>query len=558
MTRTWRILTAFVFVVMLGGLSVSAQQAAPPAPQQLTVTQTPAPQGPTTQGPTTPQTPAAAPQTPITIARYTVGQARPPVPEGSELVELTLEQAYALALEKNLDLKVARMQPVITDYTKQQLISAYRPTVSGSYTYNNSLTPSNNSLEGVLNLTNISQSSSANMNQSLRWYGAPSFSVGFSNSRTSTNNVTTRLNPSYNSGLNFSGNFNLTNQFRIDSNRNAWRTFPITREIADITLLNSIESTRASVRNAYWSLRSAIEQIEISRVALEMAQKSWSDSLIKVEIGTAASIDTVTFETQVAQAEQSYLSSQISWTTAELNFKRLIVAGTDDPLYHKTINPTDKPELSIQNVDIQAAVTRTLGQGTNLLIARKNLDIRRMNLEVTKANLLPTLTVNGGYRASGQAGTQHLSNGEVIPGGYWDALGILGGFSNPTWNFGFNFSYPIGQLNQKAAYATGQIGVDQAVAQLKAQELNVSTAVINAGLNVDNSYKLYLAAVKSREAAEKNADASQVRFDNGLLTNIEVVATQNTLTSARLSELTRLISYINAVAEFERIQKIGG
>src|SRR4051812_13539337 len=111
MTRTWRILTAFVFVVMLGGLSVSAQQAAPPAPQQLTVTQTPAPQGPTTQGPTTPQTPAAAPQTPITIARYTVGQARPPVPEGSELVELTLEQAYALALEKNLDLKVARMQP---------------------------------------------------------------------------------------------------------------------------------------------------------------------------------------------------------------------------------------------------------------------------------------------------------------------------------------------------------------------------------------------------------------------------------------------------------------
>jgi hypothetical protein len=29
------------------------------------------------------------------------------------------------------------------------------------------------------------------------------------------------------------------------------------------------------------------------------------------------------------------------------------------------------------------------------------------------------------------------------------------------------------------------------------------------------------------------------------------------MTSARLSELTRLIAYINAVAEFERIQKIG-
>ena len=96
------------------------------------------------------------------------------------------------------------------------------------------------------------------------------------------------------------------------------------------------------------------------------------------------------------------------------------------------------------------------------------------------------------------------------------------------------------------------------MAQFKAQELTTSTAVINAGLNVENSYKLYQAAIKSREAAERNAEAAQIRFDNGLLTNIEVVSQQNTLTNARLSELTRLISYINAIADFERIQKIGG
>jgi len=100
--------------------------------------------------------------------------------------------------------------------------------------------------------------------------------------------------------------------------------------------------------------------------------------------------------------------------------------------------------------------------------------------------------------------------------------------------------------------------VDQSVAQLKAQELTISTAVINAGLAVENAYKLYQASVKSREAAEKNADASQVRFDNGMLTNFEVVQNQQTLTASRLSELGRLISYMNAVAEFERVQKVGG
>jgi outer membrane protein TolC len=533
---------------VLGGLSASAQQAAPPAPQTPPATQTVAP----------PQSPTPAPQTPITVERYVPGQARPPVTEGVEVVEMTLEQAYALALEKNLDLKVARMNPVITDYTKWTLTAAYRPNFSGSYSYRNSLTPSNNILDGVANVTNTTQSYNAGFTQAFRWLGAPSATVSFGNGRTATNNITTRLNPSFNSSLQFSGSMNLTNQFKMDSTRNQWRTFPIQREIADITLLNTIESTRANVRNAYWNLRSAIEQIEIARRALELANKSWSDSLIKVEIGTAASIDTVTFETQAAQADQAYLAAQNAWTTAELSFKRYIVDSTDDPLFRKTINPTDKPELSVSDVDIQAAVTRTLAQGTNLLIARKNIDINKMGLEVTKASLLPTLTVNGGYSASGQAGLQHLNNGDIIPGGFWDALSILGNFTNPQWNLGFNVSYPLGQWNQKANYATAQIRIDQSVASLKAQELTVATAVINAGLNISNSYKLYQAAVKSREAAEKNADAAQVRFDNGLLTNIEVVSAQNTLTNARLSELTRLIAYINAIAEFERIQKIGG
>ena len=43
--------------------------------------------------------------------------------------------------------------------------------------------------------------------------------------------------------------------------------------------------------------------------------------------------------------------------------------------------------------------------------------------------------------------------------------------------------------------------------------------------------------MKSREAAERNADAAQVRFDNGMLTNFEVVQNQSQLTAARLGEL---------------------
>ena len=131
------------------------------------------------------------------------------------------------------------------------------------------------------------------------------------------------------------------------------------------------------------------------------------------------------------------------------------------------------------------------------------------------------------------------------------------GFELPTWNFGFNFTYPIGMRAAKANYARSVLLIDQSVTQLKAQELQISTQVINAGLNVENTYKLYQASIKTREAAERNANAAQVRFDNGMLTNFEVVTIQNQLTTARLGELSRLLNYINAIAEFERVQKVG-
>jgi outer membrane protein TolC len=393
------------------------------------------------------------------------------------------------------------------------------------------------------------------MTQTLPWYGA-NFSAQFTNGRSATNDITRRVNPSFTSGLSLSGSLPLLNGFKIDNQRNQLRTLAISRQVADIQLLSSIENTKNSVRTAYWSLRSAIEQIEINKRALDIAKKSYDDSMLKVEIGTMAPIDTTQFETALANSEQSYLAAQISWRTAELNLKRLLVSGTDDELYLMTINPTDKPQLSIQSVDIQAAVTKALAERTDLVIARRNIDSSRLSLEVTRGALKPNLTFNGGYSASGQGGPEKTNAG-IVPGGYLDALRAVYGFDLPTWNMGFNFSYPLGMRAAKANYARAVLTMDQSLATIKAQELSVSTQVINAGLNVENTYKLYQASVKSREAAEKNAAAAQVRFDNGMLTNFEVVTIQNQLTQSRLTELGRLINYVNAIAEFERVQKVG-
>lgn len=79
----------------------------------------------------------------------------------------------------------------------------------------------------------------------------------------------------------------------------------------------------------------------------------------------------------------------------------------------------------------------------------------------------------------------------------------------------------------------------------------------DAGLSVNDTRLQLAAAERSRELAEQNAIATVTRFNAGVATNFEVGQANDDLTSSRLSELRALINHINAIAEFERVQRIG-
>jgi len=512
--------------------------------------QTPAPAAP---APATPQTQGAPP-----IDRYVVGQAKPPEVPGTTLLDLTLEQALQMALDKNLGLQAARMNPQLTDYQLQSARAAFLPRYTTLYRINNATTPSTSRITGVTNVTNNTQNFNATYGQLLPWHGG-NLSANFTNSRAGTNNLDATLNPSFNAGLSFTYTQPVLAGFKTDNARNQLRTLAISRQIEDIRLFTTIENTRSDVRQAYWALRSAIEQIEINRRALLLAQRSWDDSKIRVEIGALAPIETVQFESQVANADQALLDAQIRWRTADLNLKVLLASGNDDDIYKSTINPVDMPLVSIQAVDINGAVTTALAQRTDLVQQRKSLDINQLNLEVAKDLTKPQLDLSSGYNTNGQAGTRFTNGVITEDSGYFGALRSLYTLNTSGWNAQLNFIIPVGRdmTNNRVNYARSILAIDQTKANIKASELRVSSEVTNAGLAVENTYKQYQAAQTARAAAEKNAEAAQTRYENGVATNFEVVQLQNTLTNQRLIELTRLIQYVNAVAEFERVQRVG-
>ncbi len=521
---------AALSLVMTGAAALASAQTAPPAPR----------------------TTAAGAQ--AAQDRYVVGQAKPPE-VGAPVLNLTLEDAIQRALDRNLDLKVQKLNPQISDYQLQQTRAFYRPTFSGTMRYNSQKQTNTSTLESASTVTTTGQIYNTSASLPVQWYGGNA-NVQFNNGRTFTNSTINSRNPNLSSNLQFSYTQPILHNFKTDATRTSLKTLEIARQISDVNLRTSLMNTVAQVRNAYWDLRAAIENIEIQRRAVDLARSFVDQNRTKVEVGTMAQIDVIQAESQQANAELSLVQAESTWRTAELTFKRLVAAGADDDAYKSTINPTDLPAVAAPTVDIPAAITTALAQRTDLVVQRKTLESSLLNIALLQNATLPDLNLVGGYTSAGVGGPTTKS-GVVTPGGYSDALSQLIGLETPTWNITANLTYPLGMAAAKANLARTRLTLEQSQTTLKAQELTVATDITNAGLQVQNAYKGLLASQKARELAERQADAEQTKFEVGMSTNFTVVQQQQAMTSARTAELRALLTYIKALIEFERLQNVG-
>ncbi|MGH7471447.1 MAG: TolC family protein, partial [Longimicrobiales bacterium] len=228
------------------------------------------------------------------------------------------------------------------------------------------------------------------------------------------------------------------------------------------------------------------------------------------------------------------------------------------------VNPTDQPALVTQEVDIQAATQVALRQRTDIRQQRQQHEISQVNLTVSRSNALPDVTLSAGYSLQGVGGNLFDRSGFggtpvlVQAGGYRDGLQSIADFDTPTWNLTLNASYPIGTNGSKVDLERARLQLRQTELALKSQELAIITQVTAAGLAVRNTFLQVQAARRSSEASERNAAAERLRFGVGLARNFEVTTAQNALTSARLAELRAIINHMNAIAEFERVQRVGG
>jgi outer membrane protein len=477
--------------------------------------------------------------------------------------KLTVDEAVALGLENNPNLRVERINPMLQDANIDQARSAWSPSLTGLINFQSADSPPDSLLSGSTGILKADRlSGSAGVTQLLPW--GTSYQVTWDSSRQTTNSFYSNFDPRLGSGLTLAFSQPLLRNFSVDSARTQLQVSKRNRQISDVDLRGSVVSTVRDVTAAYWDLAYAIGNLRAQQQSLDLARQTLKDNRTRVDVGTMAPIDIVEAEAEVARNEETVIVAESAIKQAEDVLRALIFDSQQPDFWQTTIEPVfDMSAFAPAPVDAEAAVKTALDKRTDLRSARMQLENTNLNLKYYRNQLLPQVNLEGSLFGAGVGGDEIIREPGFPPGpiigtatkSFGEVVGDSFAFNYPTWAIGVNVAYPLGTSAASASLARAKLQYQQGLLQIASLETQIATQVRDAARQVNTNIKRIDATRASRVLSERRLEAEQKKFAVGMSTSFLVFQAQRDLTTARNNELQALLDYAKSRANYEALQE---
>lgn len=278
-------------------------------------------------------------------------------------------------------------------------------------------------------------------------------------------------------------------------------------------------------------LKAIQEQMAVSEERVKLAEK-------KLEVGTGgkpellqAKVDLNAFHTQIIQQEA--LIIQFKETLNELTGLQL----------SRTYDVADTIIIDL-NLNIDEIQNNIENSNFDLLAAKRNFEIAQLSLRERKGELSPTISFNAAYNY-GRTDNQKLINP------FAPLLSTTQGL-----NYGFSINIPIfNALNTRRLIEQAQINYGRQEILYQQQKTGVDVRLRNAYVNYDNAKKVLLIEEENILLAKENVFIALEGFKRGITTFIELRTAQQSLADG----YNRLINarFLAKVAETELLRLKG-
>ena len=500
-------------------------------------------------------------------------------------LNLSLQDAIALALENSMDIVVQRYNPWMADASILKTKAGgfgfgvpgslsvgstanlpslfFDPYLTQNVSITSALIPVNNPLTSGAG-TGTNGIASLGVHQSIF---NTAFSQGFStgttlnvfwdNTRLSSTSPFNLFDPSVQSSIGISFSQQLLQGTGRDVTRRNILIAENNRKIADLAFAQQAITTVTNTITAYWELVYARQNVQVQQQAVTVSQKLYNDNKKQLEIGTMAPLDVTRAESELATNTQNLIVAQTTQLQDELVLKNFISKDpTASNLIDVEIVPTDKPDApqSIQLAPFADAVKEAFVNRPDVQQQILNLRNGEIDVKATRNALLPLATLTASYSSTGLAGNSLTATTPPVVDktGLSDSMSQIFHNRFPEYAVGVNLTLPLRNRSAQADSVHAQLTQRQLEAQMQQIKNSAVLDVRNTSIALEQGRAQVQAASKARELQQQTFDAEDKKYRLGASTVYNVILTQRDLITAEGTELRALANLAEAKANYER------
>jgi outer membrane protein TolC len=460
---------------------------------------------------------------------------------------LALDDTIRLAFSNNTDIRLDRSQIDFAQNNLRRAYSPFDPLATASFLDNRSNSPTITQIQGAPILNTLSQST--NFGYAQTFQTGTNFQTTFSNSKLSTNDSLSLVNPSLATFLQFTVTQPLLRNFGFFPNRAPILIAQRNLKQARATFLGEVSSTILNTVQNYWNVVLARESLVVQRKSLEEAQKSYDRDKKALSLGALPPLDIYRSESQVASRRVGVIQAEYALKQAEDQFRQLIGADLDPAIRALDLELTDQPEPvgELANTDIATALARAMSNRPELEAAHEQLASDELNVRLAHNGLKPDLELSGFYSGNGLGGNSPTAGNS----GLGSSLSQTFHFTYPTYGASLTLSLPIKNHSAEANLADATVGRRRDQYQERRTGQNVTLEVTNAVHALEQAKISMEAAKVAFDLAQKTLRADERKYELGAETVFFVLESQTELAQAELNLIQAQVSYQVAVAQVD-------
>lgn len=309
-------------------------------------------------------------------------------------------------------------------------------------------------------------------------------------------------------------------------------------DAAEAGLQEARSDVALQVREAYYGALLASEAAAIVAQSVQLAEAHLARVRLVREGGEASELDVLRAEVELDNLRPQQVQAENARSLALLNLKRLVNVPVEAPVALTTsLSATDPLLPAPDAVQLPAldAAAPLLARRAAVRAAEQQVQMREEQVDIARAAFLPTVALTGNFAR------------QAFPAGFtpedW----------RDDWNVGFAVSWPLFQgLRRSAELDVARSNVRQA--ELQAQQLREGVRIEyeQAYGELQRARSQIAAAQKTVTQAQRVYELTELRFQEGLATQLDVSDARLALQQARMNQATAQHDFYRALARAER------